>query len=92
MLRPMTDLTRRHLIYGSAASLAALGLAGCVSTDPNSQPAASVPQQPQDLSPPADQAMSENTPVGPLPDARYEAIYGPVTGDRFPDSGASNSR
>ncbi|WP_219320040.1 L,D-transpeptidase [Methylovirgula sp. HY1] len=80
----MTDLTRRSLIYGSAASAAALGLAGCTSTSPNSPPTAAVPQYPKDLSPPADQAMSENMSVGPLPHERYVAMYGPVTGDRFP--------
>ncbi len=80
----MTELTRRTLIYGSAATAAALGLAGCVSSSPNLQPAASVPQYPKDLSPPADRAMSENTSIGPLPHERYVAIYGPVTDDRFP--------
>jgi lipoprotein-anchoring transpeptidase ErfK/SrfK len=76
-LRPMTDLTRRRLIYGSAAALAALGLSGCISLDSNPQADASVPQPPQ---PPP----SAPEPLGSVSAARYAEIYGPVEGDRFP--------
>lgn len=80
----MTDLTRRSLIYGSAASAAALGVAGCVSTDPNAQMTAAVPPQPQGA--PADAALSDAdaASVGPLSQARYAAIYGAESGGRFP--------
>ncbi len=78
----MTDLTRRSLIYGSAAAMAALGLAGCT-TNSSPQVAAAVPPQPQGASP-ADGTLADEASVGPLSRARYAAIYGPVTGDRFP--------
>ena len=78
----MTDLTRRGLIYGSVATAAALGLAGC--TDPNAQIAANVPPQPRGAPGPANEALADADMDGPLSHARYVAIYGPVTGDRFP--------
>jgi lipoprotein-anchoring transpeptidase ErfK/SrfK len=81
----MTDLTRRHLMYGSAAVLAALGLAGCVSTEPNSQVAAAVPPKPNEGAPPpaADETAADDQTLGPLSRARYVAMYGAVSGDRF---------
>lgn len=77
----MTDLTRRTLIYGSAVT--ALGLAGCVSTNPNAQMAATVPPQPQGGPSPANEAVGDAASVGPLSPARYAVLYGPVTGDNF---------
>ncbi len=81
----MTDLSRRHLLYGSAAALAALGLAGCVSTSPNGQVASAVPPQPKDAPKPAvEAATDEGLPLGPLSKARYVAMYGAIKDDRFP--------
>ena len=77
----MTELTRRTLIYGSAA--AALGLAGCVSTNPNAQMGAALPLQPQGGPSSANEAVADAVSVGPLSPARYAALYGPVTGDNF---------
>ncbi|HEY5225370.1 MAG TPA: L,D-transpeptidase [Methylovirgula sp.] len=79
----MTDLTRRHLVYGSAAALAALGLAGCVSNGP-AQVAAAVPPQPNAGPTPADDTIAEDQTLGPLSNARYVAMYSAVEGDRFP--------
>ncbi len=73
----MTDLTRRSLIYGSAA-VAALGLAGCT-TNSSPQADASVPP----TSPPQPGASGPEA-MGPVSADRYSAIYGALTGDRFP--------
>src|SRR6185437_5889242 len=85
VVNSMSDLTRRHLLYSSAAALAALGLAGCVSTSSNGQVASAVPPQPNGAPKPVDPAIAaENATLGPLSKARYEAIYGAVKTDRFP--------
>ncbi len=87
----MTDfsqLTRRSLLCGSAAVLAASGLAGCVASDlggPGQVAASTPPANP----PPAPAAAPE--PVGPVSNERYEAMYGPVTDDKFPVPGVKLS-
>jgi lipoprotein-anchoring transpeptidase ErfK/SrfK len=82
--RLFTDLTRRRLIYGAGASLAALSLAGCGPTDNTQTVDASVPA-------PKPTPPAQPEPSGLVSDARYAEIYGPVSGDKFPVPGVQLS-
>lgn len=72
MLRLMSELTRRSLIYGTSAALAALGLSGCI-TDSRSSVAARAPA-PKPLPP---------EPLGRPTAAEYAVMYGPIKDDHF---------
>ncbi len=78
----MTELTRRTMLCGTGA-LAALSLAGCVSSDISGpQVAASTPAN----SPPAAPAPAAlpPEPTGKVSDAQYKEMYAATTDGQFP--------